>query len=154
MSSSVAAAKKGLRNYLRSWPGLRTTDGVTIRSAPVTPTEMTDKQVMFGDVSAPPKVHAGMARWEEKPTADGWIEVTRPGADEDAIDAARDLGSELLTLVEDALHADPTAAGTIPPPAQATVSFTALAEYPFEIDGSAGRRAQYRFTITWTSHIT
>jgi hypothetical protein len=152
VASSVAAAKKGLRTYLRSWEGLRPGDGVVIRSAPVTPEEADDKQVIFGDVTAP-QTQAGLARRAETPTMTCWIETTSAGADETAVDTARDQADALLTLVSAALRADPTAGGTIPAPGFTVIGESSVTEYPIDIDGSAGRRAQYRFTLTWESHI-
>jgi hypothetical protein len=152
MPSSVATVKKGLRDFLKVAPGLTTADGVTIRSAPITPEELTALQVTFGDVTAP-QAQAGLVRRAESPTMTCWIETTAPGSDETAIDTARDQGAALLALVSGALRADPTAAGTIPAPGFTVIGETGVVEFPIDLDGSAARRAQYRFTVTWTSHI-
>jgi hypothetical protein len=153
MPTSVPAAKAGIRDYLRTIDGLRPTDGVTVRGAPVAPGEATDKQVILGDVIAP-QGRAGLSRKAETPTMTCWLRVTRPGADDAAEDAARDDAAGLLALVQAAITTDPTCAGAIPPPGRTMVGESELQEYPTDAgDGTAGRGAQYRFTITWESHI-
>lgn len=152
MPTSVTAAKKGLRAYLQGFTGLRPADGVTIRSAPVAPEEMTDKQVTLGDVVAP-QARRAYAGKDETPTMTCWIAYTAPGADEDAIDAARDGAAALLQLVENALGADQTAGGTIPHPAGTRVITSTLQEMPVDWDGTAARRAQYEVQVGWTSHV-
>jgi hypothetical protein len=151
-TSSVPAAKQGLRTYLRSWEGLRPDDDVVIRSAPVDPEDLAPNQITFGDVAAP-RTRIGLAGWSETPTMTCWIQVTRPGDGDDAEDDARDQAAALLALVEAALAADPGASATIPAPAQAGIGTSDLTEFPVDLDGVAGRRAQYRFTVTWTSHL-
>ncbi len=151
MPSSVPVVKKGLRQFWQTTAGLRPDDGVVVRSAPVAPDELAPEQITLGDVAAP-QARAGLGRKEERPSMTCWIRIQRPGSDEDAVDAARDRVYELLALVEQSLRADPSAAGTIPPPAGTTVSESALEEYPSGPDGTATRVAQLRFTISWTSH--
>jgi hypothetical protein len=155
MPSSVPAAKAGLRDYLRSVEGLRASDGVTVRGAPVAPAEATDKQIILGDVVAPQAERAGLARKKEKPTLTCWLRVTRPGADDQAEDMAREDAAGLLALVQQAITADPTgtAGGAITPPGGVMVGESELQEYPVDLEGAAGRGAQYRFTITWESHV-
>lgn len=153
MSTSVPAAKKGLRDYLRTIPGLTPDDKVVIRSAPVAPDQLADKQLTLGDVSAP-QARAGLARKEESPTLTCWLRVVRPGDDEAAMDTVRDEAAGLLALVEDALLRDPSAAGTIAPPGGTWVTNSTLEEYPaMTAAGTAGRGAQYTFQIQWVSHI-
>lgn len=153
MSTSVPAAKKGLRDYWRTIEGLRLNDGVVIRSAPVAPDQLADKQLTLGDVNAP-QARAGLTRKEETPTLTCWLRVVRPGDDETAMDQVRDEAAALLALVEAALLRDPTAAGTIPPPGDTRVTNSTLEEYPaMTAEGTAGRGAQYTFQIQWVSHI-
>jgi hypothetical protein len=155
MSSSVAAVKKGLRTYLRSVEGLRPSDGVTVRGAPVAPNEVTDRQIILGDVIAPQAERAGLQRWKEAPTLTCWLRVTRSGGDDAAEDAVRDTAAQLLALVQQAIATDQTAGGVVPGPSGLTVGESELQEYPTVVgEGSAGRGAQYRFTVTWESHIT
>lgn len=154
MPTSVPAAKKGLRGYLRTIPGLTEADKVVIRSAPVAPDQLADKQLTLGDVSAP-QARAGLVRKEETPTLTCWLRVVRPGDDESAMDQVRDEAAGLLALVEQALLRDPTAAGAIPPPGDTRVTNSTLEEYPaMTSQGTAGRGAQYTFQIQWVSHIT
>jgi hypothetical protein len=150
MGSSVPAVKAGLRTYLASWEGLRPGDGVTVRSAPGG--EMPEDVFEFGEVTAP-QTRLGLAGKAENPTMTCWVQSTRAGGDEDAMDAARDRAYELLALVEAAVTADPTAGGTVPPPAGTTVGVSSLIEAPAEVPGGGARRAQVRFSITWVSHI-
>jgi hypothetical protein len=153
MPTSVPAGKAGLRDYLRTIPGLTQADKLVIRSAPVAPEEMADRQLTLGDVTAP-QARAGLARKEETPTLTCWLRLVRPGADEAAIDQVRNEIAGLLQLVEGALLRDPTAAGTIPPPGGTRVTSSTLEEFPaFTSEGTAGRGAQYQFQITWVSHI-
>lgn len=153
MPTSVPAAKRGLRDYLRTIEGLRPADKVVIRSAPVAPDQLADKQLTLGDVNAP-QARAGLVRKEETPTMTCWLRVVRPGDDETAMDAARDEAAGLLALVEQALLRDPTAAGSIPPPGDTRVTNSTLEEYPaMTAAGTAGRGAQYTFTVSWVSHI-
>jgi hypothetical protein len=151
MPSSVPAALRGLRTYLASWPGLRESDGVQVRSAPdVGP--LSDDAVEFGDVVAPQR-KIGLTSKEETPTITCWTQATVDSTDEDAKDLARLNAYGLLALVEEALAADQTAAGTIARPAGATVGTSTLVQTPADAPGGGTRRAQVRFTISWTSHI-
>ena len=151
MASSVPAVKRGLRVYLASWEGLRPGDGVTVRSAP-TGANLPDDTIELGDVNAP-QTRAGLVAKAENATMTCWAQATIGGDGEEAIDAARTRAFELLALVEAALTADPTASGTVAPPRGTTVADSTLIEAPTDHDGSAGRRAQVRFTISWTSHL-
>lgn len=150
---TAAAAKKGIRNYLRTTAGLTAADKVTIRSAMVTPEEFALDMVVLGDVAAP-QAQAGLARREETPTVQCWVIVTRPGGDEPAVDAARDRADALMALISAALAADRTAGGTVPPPARIDLSTSGLQESPVDWQGAAARRAEIPFTLVWTSHIT
>lgn len=152
MPSSVPAAKKGLRDYLRTIPGLTPADQVVIRSAPVAPDELADRQLTLGDVVAP-QARAGLARKEETPSLTCWLRIIRPGDDENAADTVRDEAASLLALVEGALLRDPSAAGTIVPPGGTRVTSSTLEEFPADLNGTAGRGAQYTIVIGWTSHI-
>lgn len=152
MPSTVPAVKAGLRDYLKVYPGLTAADGVVVRSAPGTPDEEIDKHVILGDVVAPQK-RVGLAGKDESPTMTCWARITRPGSDEDAIDTAREDAAALLALVQAAIKADESAGGAVPGPGGLMISETALEEYATDIDGTAARRADYRFTITWTSHL-
>jgi hypothetical protein len=151
MASSVPSVKRGLRTYLASWEGLRPGDDVTVRSAPAGG-DLPDDVVELGEVTAP-QVRLGLAGKAETATMTCWVQSTRLESDEDAIDAARVRAYELLALVEAALNADPSAGGTVPPPAGTTVADSSLVEAPADAEGGGGRRAQVRFSISWTSHI-
>ena|SRR5215218_5973331 len=151
MPSSVPAAKAGIRAYLASWPGLRETDGVTVRSAPGT--DLPDDTVELGSTTATQTVEGLTAR-AEAATMTCWVQATRPGTDETTVGVARTRAYVLLGLVEQALRADPGANRSVPPPGQAAVGDSTLIEAPADTDGSGTRRAQVRFSITWTSHIT
>jgi hypothetical protein len=150
MPSSVPAAKAGVRAYLATWEGLRPADGVTVRSA--AGTELPDDTVELGEVTAT-QGFEGLVGKAEEARMTCWCQATRPGTDETAIDAARTRAYALLALVEQALKADPDANGTVPPPGRATVGDSTLVEAPVDLDGSGVRRAQVRFSITWTSHL-
>jgi hypothetical protein len=153
--STIAAGKKGIRDYLRTTPGLTPNDGVTVRSADITPDEMTPVVegglIILGSVSTS-QAQAGLQGRAETPTVSCWAIVGHPGGDEDAIDAVRDRAEELLALIEQALTADPSAAGTILPPGRVIVTAGGLEETPVSWDGAAARRAQRAFTLSWTSH--
>lgn len=151
MPSSVPAAKAGIRAYLASWPGLQPADGVTIRSAPGL--ELPDDTVELGRVLAP-EAQEGLEKRAETPAMTCWCQATRPGTDETAIDAARVRAYALLALVKQAIKADPAANRSVVPPGQLVVGDSELIEAPADTDGSGTRRAQVRFSITWTSHIT
>jgi hypothetical protein len=154
MPSTVPDVKDGLGDYFTAYPGLTAANGVAINTAPVAPEELTDKHVIIGDVTAPQGWRGlGAQRKEETPTATCWIASTGSGSDETAIRAVRRQAYGLLALIETALKDDPGADGTIPQPRQTTVAESALEETPVDLDGVSGRRAQIRFTISWTSHI-
>jgi hypothetical protein len=153
MASSVPVAKPGIRAYLRSWEGLREADGVTVRGAPPAPEEFANKQVVFGDVTAPRR-RAGN-RWAEHATMGCSLSATVPGGGDDAEDAARTEAYRVLALVEAALAADPSAQGTVQPPGGTAVGQSDLEEAPaVGPDGANARQAVLRFTITWESHIS
>jgi len=152
MASSVPAVKAGLRTYLASWEGLRPGDGVTVRSAPGG--ELPDDVVELGEVTAP-QTRASLTSKAETPTMTCWVQATKASGDEEAaIEAARGRAYELLALVQAALTADPTGGGTVPAPGGTTVGDSSLVEAPAEGPGGGMRRAQVRFSITWTSHIS
>jgi hypothetical protein len=151
MGTSLPAVKTGVCDYLTSWQGLRPADGVVVSSAGTA--TLADHQVTLGDVVAP-QARSGLARTAETPTMTCYTGVSKPGDGEAAIRAARQAAGALLTLVQAAIRADPTCGGAIPPPGGSMLGEIALEEYPTDIDGIAARRADYRFTITWESHIT
>jgi hypothetical protein len=151
MPSSVPAVKAGLRQYLASWSGLRPGDGVTVRSAPGL--DLPDDTVELGETTAT-QTQAGLASRAEQCRMTCWVQATRPGTDEAAIAAARTRAYGLAALVEQAFKADPGAGGTVPPPGQVAIGDSTLIEAPADTDGSGSRRAQVRFSVTWTSHIT
>lgn len=155
MASSVAAGKKGVRDFLRVSEGLRTSDSVTVRSADLAPEEMgpaiAGGLVLLGSVTVS-HTQAGLQGRAETVTVSCWAIDAAPGQGEDAIDTARDRADQLLTLVEAALAADPSAAGTIPPPGRVEVTSGGLEESPVSWDGAAARRADRSFSLSWTSH--
>jgi hypothetical protein len=153
MPSSVPAVKTGLRVYLASWEGLRPGDKVTVRSAPGV--ELGDDIIELGDVTTT-QGRAGLAGKTEDATMTCWCQATRPGtSEESSVVPARARAYALLAAVEEALAADPTAGGVVPPPqGTLTVGGASLVEAPADLTGGGGRRAQVRFTISWTSHIT
>lgn len=151
MPSSVPAAKDGIRAYLATWPGLRETDGVAVRSAGGI--DLPDDTVELGETTAP-QTFEGLAGKSETPTMTCWCQSTRVGTDEATISLTRATAYGLLALVEQALKADPDANATVPPPGRLSVGDSTLVEVPADVGGQGGRRAQVRFSITWTSHIT
>lgn len=156
MPSSVAEAKKRLRAWLRTVPGLTEADKVLIRGAPAAIDEVkaSQKLLILGDVTAPQTL-AGLARRAETPTMTCWVEATVAGGGDEAEDAARDQVYGLLALVERAVREDPSGGGAVPPPGQLVVGASTLEEVPAELsDRVAARRAQLTFQLTWTSHIT
>ncbi len=153
MASTVPAVKRQLRAYLATLPGLtETADKVVVRSAPVAPDEFADRQITLGGVIAP-QVRAGLQRKQENATLTGWISITRPGADETAMNVVRDEAYGLLALVEAGLH-EPAAGQAIPAADALTVASATLEEVPVDLDGTAGRRATIEFTITWIGFLT
>jgi hypothetical protein len=151
MPSTIPAVKKGLRDFLVAQTGLRPVDGVTIRSATITPEQFSADLVILGDATAT-QAQAGLASRAETPTLNCWAIVTRPGDTEDVIDTARTAAAALATTVEAALKADPLAGGTVPRPGRVVFASTGLSESPVSWDGAAARRAEVAFSLTWTSH--
>ena len=132
---------------------VRPGDGVTVRSAP-SGADLPDDTVELGDVQAP-QTRADMRGGKaEAATMTCWTQASAPGTGEDAIEVARARAYQLLAMVEAALTADPTAGGTVSPPRGTTVADSGLVETLTDHNGSGGRRAQVRFTISWTSHLT
>jgi hypothetical protein len=150
---SVAAGKAGIRDFLKVTPGLRAADGVKVASADVPPEEMTTAMVLLGSVTIVYE-QAGLQGRAETPTVSCWVISVQPGNGEDAVDLARDAAEALFSLVEAALAADPSAAGAVPPPGRAVITAGGLTESPVSWDGSAARRADRAFSLTWTSHTT
>ena len=153
MPSTDRAAKRGIRTYLATTAGLGPADGVTIWSAYVDPGSWTAQTVVLGDVTAP-QTQAGLATRARTATAACAVVVTVSGGDETAIDAAGARADELRALIEAALKADPSAAGTVTNPGRIVVATSGLEESPATWEGSAARRATVPFTLTWTTHIT
>jgi hypothetical protein len=151
MASSVPAVKAGLRQYLANTDGLRPTDGWTVRSADPDPREMSKQMIVLGTVTAP-QAQAGLATRAETPTLTGWVIATRVGVGEATVAAARELAYDGFALIEGALAADRTAAGTVPAPGRLNITSTTLEEMPVDWDGSAARRAQLQFQVSWESH--
>jgi hypothetical protein len=151
--SSVPAVKPGLRQFLATSEGLRPTDGWTVRSADPEPREFSKQLIVLGTVTAP-QTQAGLARRAESATLTAWIFATKVGVGETAVEAARALAYEGLAAVERAIAADRTAAGAVPDPGRLDITSTTLEEMPVDWDGSAARRAQLSFQVSWTSHIT
>jgi hypothetical protein len=153
MPASDRAAKKGIRDRLRTTTGLRPEDGWVVRSAAVPPEEIKADMVILGDVTAT-QTQAGLATRAKTSTCTGWVMVTRPGAGEDAIDQAGDRADEGMSLVEGALAAAPSVGGAVLPPGQVKVATSGLEETPVDWNGSAARRAIVPFSLSWTSHVT
>ena len=153
MPSSVPAVKTGLAAFLRSTEGLRPTDGVTIRRADPEPARFALQMVVLGSATAP-QTQAGLASRAETPTLTCWIFVTKAGVGDAAEQAVADRAYQILALIEGAIAADRTAGGTVPPPGRLDITSTALEELPVDWDGSAARRAQLSFSVSWTSHIS
>jgi hypothetical protein len=154
MPSTVPAVKKGLRTWLRLQAGLTSADNVTIYGASDPPAETADMVVLTGVTGpqAPPVMYPDIR--EETPTLTGYVVVTRPGAGddaEDAEDAARDRVYALFAVIEAALEADPSAGGNIPGPGKGLLSQGDLTESYYDWEGGAGRRAEIRWTLTWSS---
>jgi hypothetical protein len=151
MPSTVPAVKKGLRTWLRLQPGLLASDGVAIYGASDPPAETADMVVLTGVAGpqTPPVMYPDIR--EESPTLTGYIVVTRSGAGDDAEDAARDRVYALFAVVEAALEADPSAGGNIPGPGKGLLSQGDLTESYYDWEGGAGRRAEIRWTLTWSS---
>lgn len=152
MPSSVPNTKKQLRDYLRTIPGLTEADKVLVRSAPVGIKEFADRQVTLGGVTAT-QIRMGQGRTrQENATLTGWVEITRAGSEENAVDAVRGEAYGLLGLVEGALH-EPAASQAIPAAQSLMLTSSTLEEVPVDLDGPAGRRATIEFTVTWIGFI-
>lgn len=153
MPSSVPAVKPGLRQYLTTTEGLRPTNGVTVRSSEPEPRQFTRELIVLGQATTT-QAQAGLAARAETVTLTCWIHVTKAGVGQTAEDDARDRAYELYGLIEQAIAADRTAAGAVPPPGQLVATSSTLDELPVDWDGSPARRAQLQFQLSWTSHIT
>lgn len=153
MPSSVPAVKAGLRQFLAITPGLRPTDGVTIRRADPEPREFALQLVVLGQATTT-QTQAGLAARAEACTLTCWVMVTKVGVGDTKAAEACDRAYELYDLVEGAIRADRTAAGSVPPPGRLDIGSSTLDEMPVDWDGSGARRAQLQFQIGWTSHIT
>jgi hypothetical protein len=152
MPSTVPAVKKGLRDWLRTQPGLTPADGVTVRGAAVDPAEAGKNLVVLGRVVAPqaaPVIYPDIR--EETPTLTGYCVARRPGTDDTAEDAARDAAYALFAVVEAALETDPSAGGVIPGPAKGLLTEAELTEAKVDLDGQGAREASVRWLLGWTS---
>lgn len=152
LAEAVAQGKDGIADLLATTAGLRPADGVLISSAPVEPLPSTD-MIILGDVTTP-QSQPGLATREGKPAMNGWVIVSRPEGGEAAVRACRAVAGRYMGLVEGAIRADPTAAGTITPPGGTTVASSGLQESPADWNGQAMRQATIPFSISWTSHIS
>jgi hypothetical protein len=153
MPSSVPAVKVGLKQYLATTAGLRPTDGVTVRRADPEPREFSQQLVILGQATTT-QTQAGLGSRAETVTLTCWVMVTRIGVGDATATAACDRAYELHALIEGAIKADRTAAGSVPPPGRLDMTASTLDEMPVDWDGSAGRRAQLQFQLSWVSHIT
>jgi hypothetical protein len=151
VAEAIAEAMDGIGDYLATTAGLTAADGVTVHTGPVEPLPSRD-MVMFGDATTP-QGRPGLQGRSATPTWNGWVIVARPGSGEDAIRLARARATELMRLIEGAIKADPTMAGTIQPPGGLQVTTSALQQNPADWDGSAVRQATIPFSLSWTSHI-
>jgi hypothetical protein len=151
MGSTVAEAKKGIRQFLQTTEGLRAAGAVTVRTREPLPAEFTAALIVLGGATAT-QAPAGLRRRAETVTLTCWIHVTTAGSGEDAIDTARDRAFEILGLIEAALRADPQAAGSVPDPGRIDVTSSTLEDIPVDWNGSAAERAQLQFQLSWTSH--
>lgn len=152
LAEAITQGKDGLGGYLATTAGLRPADAVAVRTAAVTPEEFVMDMVILGDVVAP-QSRPGLATREARPTVTCWVVITRPGVDEAAVRAARARAAALMGLIEGAIRADPTAAGTIAPPGGLAVATSGLEESPVDWHGQAARRATVPFSLSWTSHV-
>lgn len=146
-------AKDGIGTYLETTSGLTAADGVTVRTAAVTPEEFTGDMLILGDITAP-QTQVGLGSRAASPTMPCWVVITRPGGDEAAIRATRARAAAVMALAEAALKADPSAAQTVTNPGRIVVTTSGLEESPVDWQRSAARRATIPFTLSWTSHIT
>jgi hypothetical protein len=153
MPSSVPAVKTGLKLFLSTTAGLRDTDGVTIRRADPEPREFAQQLVVLGSATTT-QTQAGLGSRAETATLTCWVMVTRIGVGDTKAAEACDRAYELLDLIEAAIKADRTAAGSVPPPGRLDFTSSSLEEMPVDWDESPGRRAQLQFQLSWTSHIS
>jgi hypothetical protein len=152
IAEAIAQAKDGLGDYLATTAGLRAADGVVVRTATVAPEEVQPEMIVLGDVTAP-QGRPGLRGRSATATLTGWVAIIRTGGDETAIRMARARATALMGLVEDAIEADPTMAGTIQPPGGLQVASGGLEESPVAWEEQAARRATIPFTLSWTSHV-
>jgi hypothetical protein len=146
--STVPAVKKGVRNWLRTQSGLTPANDVSIHGRSVVPGEDT---VILAGVTAPQAfVYMGAAK-EETPTLTGYVDVGRPGNNDEGEDAARDRAYQILGYIETAFRTDPTAGGVVPGPGLAEVVEGDLEEGPGDEQGSGTCRSRVRFLIRWLS---
>jgi hypothetical protein len=150
--SSVPAVKTGLAAFLRTTDGLRPADGVTIRRADPEPAQFKLQMVVLGSATAT-QTQAGLSARAESVTLTCWIFVTKPGVGDTAERAVADRAFELYGLIEGAIAHDRQAAGTVPAPGRLDITSATLEEMPVDWDGSAARRAQLQFQVSWTSHL-
>lgn len=151
-TSSVPAVKTGLRGYLASLEGLRPSDDVRVHSAPVTPDDAGLHHVILGDVTTTLS-QGGLATRVESVTLTAYITALAAGDDETARASARDDVYTLFAAVEAGISIDPSAGGVVPGPGRLVIASATLQEVPVDLDGSAARRVQLSFTLTWTSHL-
>ena len=153
MPSTVPAVKAGLRNWLRTLPGLTLLDGVTIHGAPVGPDAPTTNLVVLGEVTAPQTfdVLAADGIKTERPTLTGWCVCTAAGTGDEAEDTARAGAYALFAVIEAAIEADPSAGGVIPGPMRAEVTESGLTEAAGAENEGGKRVAQIRWLLTWGS---
>jgi hypothetical protein len=152
LAEAVAQGKTGIADLLATTDGLRPADEVTVSSGPVEPLPSRD-MIILGEVTTP-QSRPGLATREGRPTMNGWVIVSRPEGGEAAIREARAVASRYMGLIEAAIRADPTAAGTITPPGGTRVASSGLQESPADWNGQAVRQATIPFSVSWTSHIT
>jgi hypothetical protein len=154
MPSTVPAVKKGLRNWLRTLPGLA---GVTVRGRPIQVLRG-GEEIHLGDVLAPQAYE--VQDWgpkTERPTLTSWIFVRKnevAGNLDAGEDAARDRAYQILGVIETALKADPSAGGVIPGPGKGQITESGLTETPGDAEGTGTCEVQVRWVLTWTSDYT
>jgi hypothetical protein len=152
LAEVVDQALDGIGDYLASTAGLTEDDGVLVRSGPVDPPRGRDV-VMLGDVTMP-QSRPGLQGRQGTPTVNGWVIISRPGGDETAIRAVRARATAVMGLIEGAVQADPSMAGTIQPPGGLQITTSGLQQSPEDWNGTAARHAEIPFSLSWTSHIT
>jgi hypothetical protein len=152
MPSTIPTVKKGLRDWLRTQPGLTPADGVTVRGAAVDPAEAGKNLVVLGRVIGPqtiPVMYPDIR--EETPTLTGYCVARRPGTGDEAEDAARDAAYALFAVLEQALETDPTAGGVIPGPGKGLLTEAELTEAKVDLESQGAREASVRWLLSWTS---